>query len=260
MKQLIICEKNIAARRIAYILSNGKAKQGRVYGVPYYYFNNTIVVGLKGHIKQLDFAKEYAKWSEIEPKRLIDVEPIKKIGEWKIANAIRTLAKDASRVIIATDYDREGELIGTEIMDLLPKGIEIKRARFSAITPNEIRRAFENLERIDLNLAKSAETRQYIDLIWGASLTRFISLSSEQLGKDFLYVGRVQSPTLALIVEREKEIQEFVPKPFWKIKVVFEKDGVKFTAEYPEKIWDEKKAKEIYEKVKNEMKGIVKFY
>jgi DNA topoisomerase-1 len=260
MKQLIVCEKNIAARRIAYILSNGKAKQGRIYGVPYYYFNDTVVVGLKGHIKKLDFPKEYAKWNEIEPKMLIDVEPIKKIGEWRIANAIRTLAKDASMVIIATDYDREGELIGAEIMDLLPKGVIVKRARFSAITPNEIKNAFENLEKIDLNLAKSAEARQYIDLIWGASLTRFISLASEQLGKDFLSVGRVQSPTLALIVEREKEIQEFVPKPFWKIKVVFEKDGVKFTAEYPEKIWDEKKAKEIYEKVKREKKGIVKFY
>ena len=257
MKELIICEKNIAARRIAYILSDGKAKRAVLYGVPYYYFDDKIVIGLKGHIKNLDFPKEYSSWEKIEPKKLIEVEPIKKLSQKRIAMAIKKIAKDIKRVIIATDYDREGELIGVEILDLLPKNVEIKRARFSAITPNEIKKAFENLEEIDFNLAKSAEARQYIDLIWGASLTRFISLASEQLGKDFLSVGRVQSPTLALIVEREKEIQNFVPKPFWKIKVIFAKNSEKFEAEYPEKIWDEKKANEIYDAVKKESFGIV---
>ncbi len=257
MKELIICEKNIAARRIAHILSNGKLKQGRIYGIPYYYFNDSVVIGLKGHIKKLDFPKEYSRWTDITPKELIDVKPIKKLIDRKIAMAVKNLAKDATRVIIATDYDREGELIGVEILDLLPKNIEIKRAKFSSITPIEIKKAFENLEEVDYNLAKSAEARQYIDLIWGASLTRFISLASEQLGKDFLSVGRVQSPTLALIVEREKEIKEFVPKPFWKIKVKFEKDGKEFFAEYPDKIWEENKAKEIYEKLKERNKGIV---
>lgn len=257
MKELIICEKNIAARRIAYILSDGKAKRAMLYGVPYYYFDDKIVIGLKGHIKNLDFPKEYSSWEKVEPKKLIEVEPIKKLSQKRIAMAIKKIAKDVKRVIIATDYDREGELIGVEILDLLPKNVEIKRARFSAITPNEIKKAFENLEEIDFNLAKSAEARQYIDLIWGASLTRFISLASEQLGKDFLSVGRVQSPTLALIVEREKEIQNFIPKPFWKIKVVLAKNNEKFEAEYPEKIWDEKKANEIYEAVKKECYGIV---
>jgi len=257
MKELIICEKNIAARRIAYILSDGKAKRAVLYGVPYYYFDDKIVIGLKGHIKNLDFPKEYSSWEKVEPKKLIEVEPIKKLSQKRIAMAIKKIAKDVKRVIIATDYDREGELIGVEILDLLPKNVEIKRARFSAITPNEIKKAFENLEEIDFNLAKSAEARQYIDLIWGASLTRFISLASEQLGKDFLSVGRVQSPTLALIVEREKEIQNFIPKPFWKIKVVLAKNNEKFEAEYPEKIWDEKKANEIYEAVKKECYGIV---
>ena len=260
MKKLIICEKNIAARRIAYILSGGKARQGRFYNVPYYSFDNTIVIGLRGHIKKLDFPKEYGRWENVKPKELIKVEPVKKIGEASIARAIKNLARDAGEVIIATDYDREGELIGAEVLDLLPKNVKVKRARFSAITPGEIKNAFESLQDIDINLAKSAEARQYIDLIWGASLTRFISLASGQLGKDFLSVGRVQSPTLAMIVEREREIQNFVPKPFWKIKIKFEKDGTKFVGEYPEKIWEEKKAEEIYEKIKNAGKGKVKFY
>lgn len=260
MKELVICEKNIAARRIAYILSDGKVKQGRIYGIPYYHFNGKIVIGLKGHIKKLDFPKEFSKWEKIEPKKLIEVEPIKKLVEKKIAMAIKKFANEVDRVIIATDYDREGELIGVEILDLLPKNVEVKRARFSAITPNEIKKAFENLEEVDFNLARSAEARQYIDLIWGASLTRFISLASEQLGKDFLSVGRVQSPTLALIVEREKEIQNFIPKPFWKIKVIFEKNGEKFEANYPKKIWDEKEANKIYEMIKKASVGIIKSF
>ena len=260
MKTLVICEKNIAARRIAHILSNGNAKFGKLYNVPYYYFDDFIIVGLRGHIIKLDFPEKYSKWSEIEPKKLVDVKPIKKIGERNIAMAIKNLSKDVRRVIIATDYDREGELIGVEIISLLPKNIEIRRARFSAITPNEIKRAFENLDEVDYNLSKSAEARQYIDLVWGASLTRFISLSSNQLGKDFLSVGRVQSPTLALIVEKEEQIKNFIPKNFWKISVTFEKNGIKFNAEYPEKIWDEKKAKEIFEKVKKAKEGDVIFY
>lgn len=260
MKTLIICEKNISARRIAQILSEGKAKQSRLYGIPYYFFNNHIVIGLKGHIMKLDFPKEYKKWHEIEPRELVDVEPIKKIAEGSIARAIKTLSKDVGRVIIATDYDREGELIGTEVLHLLPEGIEIKRAKFSSITPAEIKKSFENLGEIDFNLSKSAEARQHIDLIWGASLTRFISLASHQLGKDFLSVGRVQSPTLALIIEREKEIQNFVPKPFWKIVAVCEKDGIQFEAKYPENIWDEDLANEIYEKIKETKKGKVKFF
>ncbi|HEC88887.1 MAG TPA: DNA topoisomerase I, partial [Thermoplasmata archaeon] len=260
MKRLVICEKNISARRIAHILSNGKARQGKIYGIYYYHFDGYIIVGLRGHIKKLDFPKEYSKWNEISPWELIKVEPVKKIVEKNIANAIRYLSKNVDEVIIATDYDREGELIGVEIIDLLPKNIKIKRAKFSAITPNEIKKAFENLDKIDFNLAKSAEARQYIDLIWGASLTRFISLASDQLGKDFLSVGRVQSPTLALIVEREKQIKDFIPKNFWKIKVRMEKDGIQFDAEYPKKIFDEEKAKEIYEKVKKENAGKVIFY
>lgn len=257
MKTLVICEKGIAARRIAYILSNGKYKQAKIGSIPYYYFNDYIIVGLKGHIMKLDYPEEYLKWNNISPKNLIDVEPIKKILSYSIKKALKELSKNVERIIIATDYDREGELIGVEVLSLLPKNIEIKRARFSAITPYEIKRAFENLGNIDYNLSKSAEARQYIDLIWGASLTRFISISSNQLGKDFLSVGRVQTPTLALIVEREKQIEKFVPKPYWIIKLILEKNGMKFDATM-EKIDDEKEANKKYEEIRNEKFVIVK--
>ncbi|KAA0003369.1 MAG: DNA topoisomerase I [Thermoplasmata archaeon] len=256
MKTLVICEKGIAARRIAQILSNGKYRQGKIAGVPYYYFDDYVVIGLKGHIMKLDYPKEFSKWNGISPKNLIDVEPVKKVTSPATKKALKELAKGASRIIIATDYDREGELIGVEALSMLPEGIEVKRARFSAITPYEIKRAFENLGEVDYNLSKSAEARQYVDLIWGASLTRFISISSNQLGKDFLSVGRVQTPTLSLIVEREKQIEKFVPTPYWIIKLVLEKDGIKFDAS-SDKIEDEEKAKKIYENVRKRRDAIV---
>ena len=129
MQKLIICEKNISASRIAYILSNGKARKNKINSVPYYSFNNTYVIGLRGHIKKLDFPIEYKGWATTPPKNLIDVNPIKQIAEKNIADTIKTLTDKTAQVIIATDYDREGELIGTEVLDLIPPDIIIKRAR-----------------------------------------------------------------------------------------------------------------------------------
>ena len=119
--------------------------------------------------------------------------------------------------MIATDYDREGELIGLEaleeILDANPKLARerepsrpgVKRARYSALTKEEIEEAFTNLVELSEPLARAGEARQDIDLIWGATLTRFVSLATGRLGSQFLSVGRVQSPTLAIVVERELE-------------------------------------------------------
>src|SRR2546427_368667 len=83
--------------------------------------------------------------------------------------------------------------------------------------------AFGGLADVDYNLAASANARQVVDLAWGATLTRFLSISAGQRGKDFLSVGRVQSPTLALIVDREKEIRAFVPTPYWEVHATVHK-------------------------------------
>ena len=165
-------------------------------------------------------------------------------------------------LIVATDFDREGELIGVEVVELLKdhnKNISnIKRAKFSAITGYEIKNAFENLAEVNYDLSNAGETRQIIDLIWGAVLTRFISLTSNRLGKDFLSIGRVQSPTLALLVDREKEIQNFVSKPYWKI-IADCKKNESFKATHSKgQFWDEKKVKTLFEKIKSSKEGTVK--
>jgi len=147
----------------------------------------------------------------------------------KIISALRSLGKEAKRITIATDYDREGELIGVEALKIAKEanpGLKADRVRYSAITNEEIQKAFQRSGKVDFDLAASGEARQIIDLVWGAALTRYISLTSGRLGKEFLSVGRVQSPTLALIVDREREIQSFQPRPYWEIYADLEKSFV----------------------------------
>jgi len=188
--------------------------------------------------------------------------------------ALRSAAKGATELVIATDYDREGELIGHEALEIL-RGDALKRnpgdrpekkkraagaatrgkaqvpdpgdgearvkamlpaavvdrhvrVRYSALTAEEVKAAFAKPSTVDFNLAEAAHSRQDIDLIWGAVLTRFMSLASYRYGSEYLSVGRVQSPTLRLVVDRERERRAFVPVPYWEIKATLEHDGEPF--------------------------------
>jgi DNA topoisomerase I len=242
--RLIIAEKNIAARRIADILSGSEkpgkgtpVRTGKENGVNTYRFEDTVTLGLRGHVVEIDFEPGYSNWrSEVNtPRTLIDAGTIKKPTEKNIVSLIKKLSKKATLVTIATDFDREGELIGKEAFEIVRaanKDVPVQRARFSAITPHEISTAFQDPAEIDFDLAAAGEARQIIDLIWGASLTRFISIAAKRGGKSILSVGRVQSPTLAMIVDREKEIEAFVPKPYWMLSVDTEKDGTPVTARH----------------------------
>ncbi len=228
---LIVAEKNISAHRIAAILAGKeRLKESRETGVPVYRFNDCAVVGLRGHVVEMDFEKGYSDWrSEIRtPRSLIDAGIIKVPTEKKIVSLLQKLAARADLVTIATDFDTEGELIGKEAFELIRAVnpvVKVDRARFSAITPDEIRSAFGHTTGIDFDLAAAGEARQVIDLVWGASLTRFISLAARRGGSNILSVGRVQSPTLAMIVDREKEIEAFCPEKYWQISLETEKNG-----------------------------------
>lgn len=263
--KLVICEKNISARRIAQILSDGKSKGFKVGRTPVYEFirdnEKWRVIGLKGHIINLDFPSDFNKWNRISPVDLIDIQPVKKVSEKNIASALKKLVDNNPFLIVATDYDREGELIGVEVIDLLKnynrKLTDVKRARFSAITNYEIKKAFDKLVELDYNLSSAGETRQIIDLIWGAVLTRFISLVSHRFGKDFLSIGRVQSPTLALLVEREREIKNFVPRSFWRIIATLRKGKSLDAVHVEEQFWDKRKADDVFNRVKSCEKAVV---
>ncbi len=263
--KLVICEKNISARNIASILSEGKINYLKIGKTPVYEFklNDELwnIIGLRGHIITLDYPSKYKWWKEENLLELINEEPCKKISEKEIANALKKLVQNNPNIIVATDYDREGELIGVEALNLIIDHKEIniiKRAKFSSITNYEIKEAFDKLTNVDYNLSNAGESRQIIDLAWGAVLTRFISLVSNKTGKDFLSIGRVQSPTLALLVEKEKEIIYFKSKTFWKINAKLKKDEIFDAVHSEDQFWDENKAKKIYEKIKNDKEAKVK--
>jgi DNA topoisomerase-1 len=269
MRKLVISEKNNAAMRIATILSNGKARRKNHGGVQVFEFEGPdaiyFVLGLRGHVISLDYPKEYNDWESTPLKELIAVEPVKYVdpSAAKLFAAIRKIAQDVDEIIIATDYDREGELIGVESLHELDWKKTVTRAKFSALTKSEILNAFEKPGEVDYKLASAAETRQIVDLKWGAVLTRFLSMASGQVGKDFLSVGRVQSPTLALIVDREREIETFVPKLFWEIFADLSKSDSEavFTAAHAHGRFDEQKeANGIFDRIKSAKTGKVLEY
>ena len=147
--------------------------------------------------------------------------PIEKTpAEKGIIRSLKNLAKKADSVVIGTDFYREGELIGSDalrqIREVAPD-VPVSRARYSAFTKAEIDHAFNNLVELDQDLADAGESRQYIDLIWGAVLTRYLTTARFSGFGNTRSAGRVQTPTLALVVERERERMAFKPEDYWVI-------------------------------------------
>ncbi|MBX8631205.1 MAG: DNA topoisomerase I [Thermoplasmata archaeon] len=280
MNNLIISEKNSVALRLAIILADGKFKRERSSSVPIFRFtrdnDSYTIMGLRGHIVELDYPDELNNWHKTDPKDLIYATPHKRVLYQKMVEALISEASRADWIIIATDFDREGELIGLEAVELLNGGIDtgikasedlrsklrIRRARFSSLGRNDVVRAFAELHDLDIRLAKSAECRQLIDLAWGATLTRLLSLAANQTGRNFLSVGRVQSPTLALIARRELEIENFVPKSYYNITAACLKlPDSKFEASHERNpFWDKEEAEKILSAIGGEKEAIVEKY
>ncbi len=259
----IIAEKGTTARRIALILSNGKAKPKKIGNTDAYEFDGKEVVGLSGHVFRLDFPTAYNSWSKIDPYKLIDAEVVAVALKKNLVKVLAQIAKNADSITIATDYDREGELIGVEVLSIIKKtnpDAKVDRMRYSAITEKDIKESFAARSEVDYNLAASAEARQIIDLIWGASLTRFVSLSANRLGEQFFSVGRVQSPTLTLLVEKEKEIAKFIPRKFWELhaKLKTEKGEIFDVTHEKHKFWEIEEAEEIKSRLEAAEEGRVR--
>jgi DNA topoisomerase-1 len=261
--RLIVTEKNNSAKKIAEILgaAQGGPTSDKTFKVPYYMWTDDdgdhMTIGLKGHVLGPAFPEGYSNWQKTDLHDLIDAELIKEPTDKNVVKAIKKVAKEADELVIATDFDREGELIGLEaleeMLDANPElgsregtadgSLEILRARYSALTKEEIERAFSNLDTLSYPLANAGAARQDIDLLWGATLTRAVSLASRRFGSNFLSVGRVQSPTLGLIVEREMERRAHVAKPFSEVFAKFEHpDGIFETHHSVDKFWERSEA------------------
>ncbi len=294
--KLVVAEKNIAAQKIAQLLSTTKPKTDKVYNTQVYRFEvageEWVSMGLAGHILAPDFPDDvlfdkkqgwysvteegevlpadipdglarppYAtkrkpylangislKGWKVESLPYLTWAPVlKKPAEKEIIRVLKNLAKKADEVIIATDFDREGELIGSDALDMIREvapELPAYRARYSALIKGEVTAAFENLVTLDQNLADAGESRQYIDLIWGAVLTRYLTLARFGGFGNVRSAGRVQTPTLALVVERERERMAFVPEDYWQIRGLAAKDGDEFKISHATARFSDKTAAE----------------
>lgn len=166
---------------------------------------------------------------KVESLPYLAYAPIVKLPKEKdIIRSLKNLAKKADSIVIATDFDREGELIGSDALMCCREvnlDAPVFRARYSSFTKPEITHSFANLVDMDMDLAAAGQTRQDIDLIWGAALTRYLSLARRSNFHSSRPAGRVQTPTLALIVAKEEERNAFVPEDFWVIKGAFDADA-----------------------------------
>ncbi len=226
MKSLVIAEKPSVARDIARVLKCKKNGQGTIEGERY------IVTWGLGHLVTLADPEEYKpEWKEWK----MDVLPMMP-KTWKLSvirqtakqyNAVKSQIhrKDVGEIIIATDAGREGELVARWILEKAGNQKPVKRLWISSVTDRAIREGFGRLRdgRDYQNLYDAARSRAKADWLVGINATR--ALTCKYNAK--LTCGRVQTPTLALIANREDEIRSFRPKLYYGLKVYA--DGICFT-------------------------------
>jgi DNA topoisomerase I len=238
---LVICEKPDAARRVADAIASDGVETMMVSGVQVFSLKKGgrkyLVCSAIGHLYAISDSfrrREVYPVFDLEwyPTHLVDKDA--KNIEKRILS-IRKLAAGANSFVNACDYDVEGETIGHNILRYACGGREnvALRAKFSTLTKEELVTAFEEAKTgLGTGLATAGRTRHSLDFIWGINLSRALStsLSTAYSGYRTISMGRVQGPTLGFVVEREIEIRNFVPTPYWTVTGLFDKDGFRFEA------------------------------
>lgn len=257
-KTLVLAEKPSVARDIAKVLNSNQKGNGFLAGPKY------IVTWALGHLVTLadpeNYSDRYKTWNiedlPMLPKKMELVvirETAKQFGIVK--NLMHR--DDVDELVIATDSGREGELVARWIIMKAGFRKPIKRLWISSQTDKAIKEGFANLKPAKDydNLFYSAQSRSEADWLVGLNVTRALTCKFNAQ----LSAGRVQTPTLAMIVERENEIRKFVPKDYWSINASFEG----FTVMWQDKssgqtrIFDKKKADDIVVKVTGQTGQIV---
>ena len=251
MKTLVIAEKPSVARDIARVLGCSKKENGALEGDRY------IVTWALGHLVTLkdpeDYDKKYKEWNmavlPMMPEKL-QIKAIPQTGKQYHAVTTQLARKDVQEVVIATDAGREGELVARWILDKAHNQKPCKRLWISSVTDKAIREGFASLKDAKEydNLYRAAVSRAEADWLVGINATRALTCKYNAQ----LSCGRVQTPTLAMIAQREQEIREFVPKPYYTVTAAA--GGVVYTWKDEKtggtRIPDPEKAKQIANKAK----------
>jgi len=252
-KWIIVAEKPSVARRIENLR------------IPF-----ALVIPLRGHIFDVDFPEGY-DWHDVPPSQLFDVEELELVVvDQEAYNLLKkkfSENKDAT-LVIATDNDPEGELIGWEVAQIYKEVLKKKakpfyRMRFNTTDYQELKRAWREKETgLSMRWVEKASFRRNFDFITGAAFTRLLTLSTRRAGADVrvLSWGSCQAPTLYFVVEREKEILNFKPEKFWRIAALLEtEDRERFWA-FSDKIKVKENAERNYNSIKREKTATVKEY
>ncbi|MGM9610194.1 MAG: type I DNA topoisomerase [Candidatus Woodwardiibium sp.] len=208
------------------------------------------VVSSKGHVRDLPKSKLGIDVEhDFEPK-YINIR-----GKGELINALKKEAKNASKVLLATDPDREGEAISWHLAAVL--GLDSEKAQritFNELTKNTVKEAIRHPRDLDMNLVNSQQTRRILDRLVGYKISPFLWKKI----KSGLSAGRVQSVATRMIVEREEEIEAFVSEEYWTIAAkLFKASGESFAAKFygtPEKklpIADGEQAARIVDELKD---------
>lgn len=208
------------------------------------------VVSSVGHIRDLSTSGKYGFGVDIDNNFKPDYKIIK--GKAKLVKELKKDIKNADFVYLATDPDREGEAISWHLYDTLGlKEENYDRIVFNEITKKAVLDSFNKARKIDDNLVKSQETRRILDRIIGFRLSKL--MQSKTGGKS---AGRVQSVALKLIVDREREIEAFIPEEYFEIEAKFNDFDAKLDTYNHKKIEikKESEAKEILSKLSNAFK------
>lgn len=257
--KLIIAEKPDQGRTLASVFKTKKG-QGFIEILPNEIFpKGAYVTWAIGHICELvppeKYNSEWKKWSlQTLPMIPSQFQYVVTKDKFKQFAIIKNLIQDTkvTEIIHAGDAGREGELIIRNILRLTKAPQPMKRLWISSLTPKSIKEGFQKLlnENDTRNLYYEAYTRACADWIVGINASRLYSILLKEKGfSDVFSVGRVQTPTLALIVKRELEIENFVSEPFWEVFAQFNMNGKKYRGKW-EKDGDSRiKTKELAEKI-----------
>ena len=231
---LFLCEKPSQGRDIAKVLGANRRGDGCLIGP------EITVTWCIGHLLETAspqaYGEQFKSWSLddlpiIPVQWQVKVKP-KTAAQFKV---IKRLLTEATTVVIATDADREGEMIARELLELCKYRGFVQRLWLSALNEASIRKALSSLKsgQETYPLYLSALARSRADWLIGMNLSRLFTLLGRRAGYDgVLSVGRVQTPTLRLVVDRDREIASFVPVPYWCVEVHLSSMGHRFVASW----------------------------